>query len=82
MTSLLSLCGDIQQKLTFKENSLNFLLNSGSNIFFSQQDADHMAGDRARRFMSRMEMRASSLINSFIFVGCAGYLALVFVNRK
>ena len=29
-----------------------------------------MAGDRARTFMSRMETRASSLINFFIFVDC------------
>ena len=39
------------------------------NIFFSQQDADHVAGDRAGTLMSRMEMRASSLIIFFIFVG-------------
>ena len=38
------------------------------NIFFSQQDADNVAGDRARTLMSRMEMRASSLIIFFIFV--------------
>ena len=38
------------------------------NIFFSQQDADHVAGDRARTLMSRMETRASSLIIFFIFV--------------
>ena len=37
---------------------------------FSQQDADHMAGDLARTFMSRMETRASSLIIFFIFVDC------------
>ena len=40
------------------------------NIFFSQQDADHVAGDRACMFMSRIATRASSLINSFIFVNC------------
>ena len=40
------------------------------NIFFSQQDADHVAGDRARTFMSRMETRSSSLIIFFIFVDC------------
>ena len=40
------------------------------NIFFSQQDADHVAGDRARTLMSRMETRASSLIIFFIFVDC------------
>ena len=39
------------------------------NIFFSQQDADHVAGDRARTLMSLMEKRASSLIIFFfIFV--------------
>ena len=38
------------------------------NIFFSQQDADHVAGDRARTLMSRMETRVSSLIIFFIFV--------------
>ena len=38
------------------------------NIFFSQQDADHVAGDRARTLMSRMETRASNLIIFFIFV--------------
>ena len=38
------------------------------NIFFSQQDADHVAGDRARTLMSRMETRASSPIIFFIFV--------------
>ena len=37
-------------------------------IFFSQKDADHVAGDRARTFMSRIATRAPSLINYFIFV--------------
>ena len=40
------------------------------SIFFSQQDADHVAGDRARTLMSRMETRASSLIIFLIFVDC------------
>ena len=40
------------------------------NIFFSQQDADPMAGDRARTLMSRIETRASSLIIFFLFVDC------------
>ena len=40
------------------------------NIFFSQQDADHVAGDRAHMLMSRIETRASSLIIFFIFVDC------------
>ena len=40
------------------------------NIFFSQQDADHVAVDRARMFMSRMETRGSSPIIVFIFVDC------------
>ena len=39
-------------------------------MFFSQQDADHVAGDRARTFMPRMETRASSLNIFFIFVDC------------
>ena len=37
-------------------------------FFFSQQDADHVEGDRARTFMSCIATRAPSLINSFIFV--------------
>ena len=37
------------------------------NIFFSQQEADHVAGDRARTLLSRMETSASSLIIFFIF---------------
>ena len=44
------------------------------NIFFSQQDADHVAGDRARTFMSLTETRASSLIDSFIFVDKESFL--------
>ena len=40
------------------------------NLFFSQQDADHMAEDHVRTYMPRMEMRASSLIIFFIFVDC------------
>ena len=40
------------------------------NIFFSKQDADHVAGDRARTFMSHMETRASSIYFFFIFVDC------------
>ena len=40
------------------------------NIFFSQQDADYVAGDHARKLMSRMETRASSLIIFCIFVDC------------
>ena len=39
-------------------------------FFFSQQDADHVAGDRARTFMPRIATRTSSLINSVIFVHC------------
>ena len=40
--------------------------------FFSQHDADHVVGDHAHTFLSRMEKRASSLIGSFIliFVDC------------
>ena len=37
-------------------------------IFFSQQDADHVAGDGARTFLSSIATRAPSLINYFIFV--------------
>ena len=74
MTSWLTLSGDIRQKLTFKENSGIFarIFNKQwINIyFFSQQDADHVAGDRARTFMSCMETRASSLISFFIFEDC------------
>ena len=40
------------------------------NIFFSQQDADYVAGDRARTLMSRMETRAFSPNIFFIFVDC------------
>ena len=40
------------------------------NIFFSQQDADHVAVDRTRTLMSRIETRATSLIFFFIFVDC------------
>ena len=70
MTSLLT-SGDIQKNETFKEKKaiflLTFSLNSGSKYIFSQQDADHVAGNRVRTFMSRIATRAHSLINSFIF---------------
>ena len=33
-------------------------------IFFSQQDVDHVARDRARTFMSRIATRSHSLINN------------------
>ena len=67
MRSWLTLSGDIRQKLAYKEKKscfflLVFSINRGQNIFFSQHEADHVAGDRARTFMSRMETRASSLI--------------------
>ena len=72
MMSWLTLSGDVRQKLTFKENSSVFARiftkQWKQNILFSQQDADHVAGDRARTLMSRMETRASSLIIFFIFV--------------
>ena len=72
MTSWLTLSGDVRQKLTFKENSSIFARIFTKQwikiIFFSQQDEDHVAGDRARTLMSRMETRASSLIIFFIFV--------------
>ena len=74
MTSWLTLSGDIRQKLTFKDNSGIFACNFTKQwikiYFFSQQDADHVAGDRACRLMSHMETRASSLIIFFISVDC------------
>ena len=74
MKSWSTLSGDVRQKLTFKENRSMYariLTKQRINIyFFSRQDADHVAGDRARTPMSRMEMRASSLIFFFIFVDC------------
>ena len=74
MTSWLTLSGDIQQKLTFKDNSsivARIFTKQWIKIyFFSQKDADHMAGDRACTLMSRMETRASSQIKFFIFVDC------------
>ena len=74
MTSWLTLSGDIRQKMTFKEKSGNiariFTKQWIKIYFFSQQDADHVAGDRARTLMSRMETRASSQIIFFIFVDC------------
>ena len=70
--SYLTLSGDVRQKLTFKENSSIFARIFTKQLikiyFFSQQDADHVVGDRARTFMSRMETRASSVIIFFIFV--------------
>ena len=72
MTSLLTLNVDIRQNETFKEKSAIFARIFTKQwikiYFFSQQDADHMAGDHARTFMSRIATRAPSLINSFIFV--------------
>ena len=66
MMSWLTLSGGIRQKLAFKENISIFARIFNKQwikiYFFSQQDADHVAGDRARTFMSRMETRASSLI--------------------
>ena len=40
------------------------------NIFFSQQNADYVAGGCARTLMSGIESRASNLIIFFIFVDC------------
>ena len=37
------------------------------NYIYSQQDADHVAGDRARTLMSHLETRASSL-KKFFFI--------------
>ena len=72
MTSWLTLSGDVRQKLTFKENSSIFsriFTKQWTKInFFPQQDADHVAGYRARTLMSHMETRASSQLIFFIFV--------------
>ena len=74
MTSLLTLSDGIRRNETFKEKKqyilFAFSLNSGTKIFYSQTDADHVAGDRVRTFMLHISMRASSLINYFIFVHC------------
>ena len=74
MTSWLTLSGDIRQKLIFirkKRYFARIFTKQWIKIyFFSQQDADQVAGDRARTLMSRMETRASSLIICFIFVDC------------
>ena len=74
MTSWLTLSGDIRQNLKFKENRCTFASIFTKQwikiYFFSQQDADHVAGDRARALMSRMETRASSLIIFFILIDC------------
>ena len=74
MTSWLTLSGDSRQKLTFKENSdifsRIFTKQWIKYIFFAQQDDDHVAGDRARTLMSRIETRAPSLIIFFIFADC------------
>ena len=71
MTSWLTLSDGVPQKLTFKENSSIFahiFTKQWIKIyFFSQQDAEHVAGDRARTLMSRMETRAPSLIIFFLF---------------
>ena len=72
MTSWLTLSGDVRQKLIFKEKKQyfcsHFHLTVDQNIFFSQQDANHVAGDRARLLMSHMETRASSLIFFFSYL--------------
>ena len=75
MPSWLTLSGEVRQKLAFKENIGIFarIFNKQwIKIYFSPppQDADHVAGDRARTFMSRMETKASSLIIFCIFVDC------------
>ena len=71
--SWLTLHGDSRQKLTFKENSGIFarIFNKQwIKIYFSQQDVDHVAGDRARMFMPHRETRASGLIIFFICLDC------------
>ena len=74
MTSWLTLNGDIRQKLTSKGNSGIFARIFTKQwikiYFFSQQEADHVAGDPARTLMSRMKTRTSVLLIFFIFVDC------------
>ena len=74
MTSLLTLSVDIRQNETLKENSSIFARIFAKQwikiMFFSQQDANHVAGDRARTFTSSIATKESSLINYFIFVHC------------
>ena len=72
MKSWLTLSGDIRQKLTFKENIGIFARIFNKQrikiYFFSQQDADNVAGDCGRKLMPGMETRASCLNIFFIFV--------------
>ena len=70
MTSLLTLSADIRQNEIFKEKSGNFtrIFTVDQHIFLSQQNAGHLAGDRACMFMSHILTRASNF--SFIFVLC------------
>ena len=72
MTSWLTLSGDVRQKLTFKENSSIFARIFTKEwikiYFFSQKDADHVAGDHARTLMSHIETRTSSLIIFFFIL--------------
>ena len=72
MTSWLTLSDDVRQKMTFKEKSsilARIFTKQWIKIYFSpSKDADHVAGDRTRALMSRIETRASSLIIFFIFV--------------
>ena len=74
MTSLLTLSADIRQNEIFKERIGIFariFTKKWIKIYvLYQRDAGHVAGDRARTFMSRIAMRASSIIYSFIFVLC------------
>ena len=61
---------DKMRHLKKKRYFAHIFTNSGLKYIFSQQNAGHVAGDRARTFMSRIATKASSLINSFIFVHC------------
>ena len=74
MTSWMTLSGDIRQNLTFKETSGIFariFTKQWIKIYFSPcRMLTTWRGDCARMIMSRMETRASSLINCFIFVDC------------
>ena len=84
MTSLLILTDDIRQNETFKEKSgifASIFTKEGINIYFSPNrmlttwrggggGGWRGGGGRACTSMSRIAIRASSLINSSIFVHC------------
>lgn len=53
---------------------LAFYLIVEQNIFLPKKDADQVVANHAHTFLSRMEMRASRAIKSFIFVICHIYI--------